>query len=216
MKKKTIVLLTMILFLSACKVEYNLELKENLLNEEIVYYDLKKEDLIQMSFPILDLDKEEVQLVQGSDKYFNQSYILKDDIYTLNYKASHSLEDFAKDSYINECFDELKLEKKDKLIYIIAYAKELKNECFGDKVKASFTSDYLILNSNADKVAANTHTWNLKNHEDGIEIIIDSSQNYTKANANLTFFSIFKIFLAILIIVLLIVVKIFVKKNVED
>ncbi len=215
MKKK--ILLIMLLFLvTACNVDYKLSYDGGEFVEEIQYSNLKRFDLEQISFRFDMLDDPKVILLEGSTKEFDQSYTVDGDVYTLNYKATHQTDDFARDSYLQRCYEKIKVVVEDETIYITAYDGLLQGDCFKNNITASFTSPYRVVSSNADKKDGQTLSWDMTKHQDSVEIVLAKNLQSTNDKAPFLGIGWFKIIFAIAIIVILVPSYIILKKKMED
>lgn len=177
--KKNILFIILILLLCGCSATYNLEIKDDNYNEEIV-----------TSIPIDQLsDYEElldsshyVKTTLNSSIVYKSSDESDDENKVTKYTHSYSFDEYQT-SLNNKCFDNLKLDYDDNYYSLLGVGFN----CFGefdisaDSYQINIKTDYNVLNNNADKVKGNTYTWNFnKDNYVGKTIVFQ----YSKAKVN--------------------------------
>ncbi len=165
--KKKIILLLLVIFLCGCEAKYNIKISDNRIDEEIKltekdevleYYDKEDQDLFEdeLSYWELDLDyyKKDRFKENGVSGYKYTSYFNYDEFGTLTaLKRCYEKFDYSSEQNI-------KIETSNDFLCMNDY-----NEF--ETFEINITTDYKIVNSNADRKNGNTHTWiiNKKNHK---------------------------------------------------
>lgn len=153
MKKKILFLL--ILLITGCSANYNLNIENDNFEESI--------DVIVPSN-----DKALISHLNSFEQYINENVIYdkkikEGDISTnFNYSHTYSFNDFQNRE--NPCFLSSNL-YQDNGIYTIFSNDFVCFESFdmkADSYKINISTNYNVINNNADKVNGNTYTWNFK------------------------------------------------------
>lgn len=214
MKKK--ILLVLLLFTTACTANYELVYDGEALKETVVVEGVTKDYLLSISYALEDFDKKELVLLEETDKVFAQSYTVKDDVYTIKYNGEHIPGEFTKDSLMLYCYDNVNVVEKTDTIYISAFGSGLSDRCFQDYIDASLKTNYKVISSNADKVEGNVHTWNMENHADGINILIDRTSLYEEAGFGLSTLETISLVLGIVAVIALVPLYKILKKHTDS
>lgn len=162
--KKNILLLTLLIFLTGCTVNYNLKFNKDTIEEKIsinVENEQEKENTRYFEnkdfYAIIDA-KNEAQYKKEKDK--NNNY---------NFSYEYSLKEF-KNSRFTSCYDAYTL-TDDNGIISLNTSKKFKCLTYDynniDKLTISITTEYKVVDNNADEVDGNTYRWNInKNNSD--------------------------------------------------
>jgi len=156
--KKNILLITMLIFLTGCSVNYNLKFNKDTIEENItinVENDQEKQNTKYFEnrdfYAIIDA-KTESQYKKEKDK--NSNY---------NFSYEYSLKDF-KNSRFTSCYDAYTLTDNDGIISLNT-SKKFKCLTYDynniDNLTINITTDYKVVETNADEVEGNTYKWNI-------------------------------------------------------
>ena len=165
--KKRIILLLLIVFLCGCEAKYNIKISDNRIEEEIniteknevlEYYDDEDKELFEdeLNYWELDLD------------YYKKTNIKEKDISGYKYHSYFTYDEFKTLTALKRCYEKfdfqqepnIKIETSNDFLCLNDY-NEFEN------LELTITTDYKIINSNADRKDGNKHTWiiNKKNHK---------------------------------------------------
>lgn len=178
--KKKLLFITLLLFATACTANYEIVYDGNELRESVTIDGLTREGSSVESFPFNELEEEKINLIDKSDKFFDQSVTVEEGIYTINYNGSHEIENFPVDSLMLHCYERVYVVDKRETLLVSTFGSNSHNGCFSSDVKANLTTDYVVVSSNADSIEGNTHVWDMENHVDGIEFLIDKEKMIEK------------------------------------
>lgn len=156
--KKNILLITMLIFLTGCSVNYNLKFNKDTIEENItinVENEQEKQNTKYFEnrdfYAIIDA-KTESQYRKEKDK--NSNY---------NFSYEYSLKDF-KNSRFTSCYDAYTLTDDDGIISLNT-SKKFKCLTYDynniDNLTINITTDYKVVETNADEVEGNTYKWNI-------------------------------------------------------
>lgn len=213
--KKVILILFFTLFLTGCTVNYNLEIKndkivENI-NGEISNLEIKRQDNSTGLNVYRDILYNEQNALLDKDSLYKKNIIENDDSVEFDFNYTY-VNNYDKSRIINRCFEHHIIEKEDNLYYIRLFGDFY---CLNsDKITINVTSDYMILENNANKVNNNTYTWIINNEKDN-DIYLTVSENVkyenTKSTKKISTFQI--IGLIVFVILSLITYLLYKKKN---
>lgn len=159
---KKLLLILLLVSLTGCSVDYNLEFNGNTFVENIKIGKFEKNDIPEFDYlqmyAIDNLDNQEFYDVNYFNKYL-----------TLKYKYDY--DEFRLSNVFNSCYDNSSITYDDNYYYIITSDKF---ECLdylgysSDEVIINFKTDYLVEESNADVIKGKVHTWivNADNYND--------------------------------------------------
>ena len=154
MKRKIIYILILI-FLTGCSTEYNLEFKNGKFKDNVKIGQFN-------SGEIGDFDTLEpvATYVDKETQYYDLDY--KDNYLYLNH--GYTINDYKKAAVLINCFDRYEITEDDKYYYIHASGEfrclsylNYKNEY----VKVNFTTDLKVESNNADSASNNVYTWTI-------------------------------------------------------
>lgn len=158
-KVKIIIIIFLITILVGCKAEYNINIDNNNINEEILIYENSKivnnltdQESNELGDIILDWER-------GYD-YYNRELYSKDNNTGYKYTASFKYDEYDYLSQISKCYDEFKVTNKN--TFKIETSKNFLCADYYEGVKElkiNISSSYNIVSSNADIKDNNKHTW---------------------------------------------------------
>ena len=193
MKKKILIISTLILFATGCNCEYNLNIENNVYKEEVI---LMGEDASEVysfnkkwEIPV-DKDEYNVGLDPQSDS------IDSSDIYTyklsgnnLTFSHNFTKNEYAKSSAVSNCYDMLTVSNYSDSI-IISSSQNVK--CFDrypslNNVTVNIKVDKKVTSNNADNLNGNTYTWQLnKNNVNNksINLVLENKSTESDDSSN--------------------------------
>ena len=147
-------MLLSILLLTGCKVNYNLEIDDNILKEKITGT-VTKEESKQNSkatdiSTIYSIINEEQKPIYNKEEIYQKS--LKDNGNNIDYTFSYNytMEDFINSTIINTCFENHEIEQLDNY-----YSIRLSGNfycLYSKKINIAVTSNLKVASNNADKI----------------------------------------------------------------
>ncbi|MGM9876067.1 MAG: hypothetical protein ACI310_02430 [Bacilli bacterium] len=164
---KKIFFVISLFLLSGCTINYNLEIDENQIKENISGEVSKEETIIKeedtgLNIYYVMLYNDQKALLDGDDLYKKD---INEENNNIKYNYSYTYQNnYDKSRLINTCFKDPIIKETDDLYYI-----KLEGRFFcmySDKVTINVTSNYAVVDNNAQKVEDNTYTW-----------VIDDSNN---------------------------------------
>lgn len=157
MKRKILLLFTLILLSCGCTATYNLNIENDSFNESI-------------NILIPDVESDEYASYLSNDQYVKStisSGVLYDkkiedliDEKKLTLKHSYSFNEY-KNNLSNKCFEKIRFDEKDGYYSLVA----TNFNCFGgfdisaDNYKINISTNYNVTKNNADKVKNGKYTW---------------------------------------------------------
>lgn len=192
---KKIIFLLIILLLTGCSANFNVEIKQNTVEQNIFIqannYELDG-TLLNTIAKNVYIDKQDTTVL-GRFRLLNN----KNDN-PLNAFVSYNINDYDYDYSLYICYDNQNITYSNNILKI-----ETSNyfNCFDkysiiDDVNINVTTGYKVLENNADKVDGNTYTWNItKSNKKGIKLTLDTTvdeiqeeeKQKEKLNKNLIF-----------------------------
>lgn len=185
--KKILLMFILILLLSGCSVEYNVSLENDSFKENGSLIEKKenKDNLSKNGFSFEEQINYTYQsmhdVLNGQEMEKTQSFELKkidtDKEIGLTYSNELKQNKYYLSPIIRQCYDNVSVKNSNNNIKISTgnYFK-----CFDyyellNNVTVNFTTNYKVVNNNADEIKDNTYTWfinknNFKNKEISIEI----------------------------------------------
>lgn len=161
-------LIVMCLFLlTGCSATYDLYIGDRLTDDIFVFedndvlndldyydmYDENDDNLNSLSYQIFSLEK-------GFN--YDRQEIAKDDVSGYRYNYTYSYDRFNEKSMINDCYQEIKISRKDKIV--IETSDEF--NCFDkytmlDNVDVNIHYNGVLISTNADNYDNGVYTWNI-------------------------------------------------------
>lgn len=192
-----------LLLLSGCTVNYNLEIKDNQIKESIIGEVSKedisiKEDDTSLNIYYSMIYDEQMALIDGNDVYV-KDIKEENDILRYNYYYTYK-GNYNKSRILNTCFKDPIIKETDELYYINIEGPFFCK--YADKINVNVTSNYAVIENNAQKVDGNTYTW-IIDDEDNVNIYLTISKNadYVK-NSSSKKISMFRLIAFIILIIL--------------
>ena len=183
MKKRIIIIISLILFLTGCSCTYNLKITDNTYSEELIIaaeYNNELNNLNQKwQIPV---DKEEYNI--GTDPSNNTintktyEYSLSNN--KLSFKNDFTIGEYINSSAVSICYNKLTVSNYNDKTIISTSPKTI---CFDknptlNNIYINITVDKPVIKSNADSHKGNTYTWRLSrnnNQDKDINIVLDNS-----------------------------------------
>ena len=167
MKKRILLIITILLFTTGCTCEYNLTIDDNIYKEEIILTGESSDEIATFNNDWkVPIDKDIYNLgLDPSTKSTDQSdlynYKLRGSNLTFTYDFTKS--QFENATSVSSCYDKLTVSNYGDSLVISTSQKVL---CF-DKyppltnIKVNITVTSEVINNNADSIKGNTYTWNI-------------------------------------------------------
>ena len=195
--KKILILITLLLF-TGCTAEYNLKFNEETVEEKITIIPETSEE--QENVKSLD-DRQYYAII---DKDVSEPYETKkieiNGYRSYEYKYEYRLSEFKKSDF-TRCYDAFSLLNEDGKV-TFSTSKNFKCMTYDymkiDTVKINITTDYRVIENNADEVNGNVYTWKITNSNKDNKPIKFSY--YTKQKRKLTFNEFFEKYKVLIII----------------
>ena len=166
MKKKLIFInILFLFFMTGCTVEYNINISNDTVNEEIKIIEEKSKTLT--SAESMYNDKIYSQFNSNGKILYKKNKIVsdKENVYIL--KQKYELKNFRRARALTECFDAVNLVKNKNGNYIfqtsIGFKCMLYNYYKIDSYVVNIKTDYDVINTNADIINDNVYTWKINN-----------------------------------------------------
>lgn len=199
---RKIVMLFSILLLTGCTLNYNLEFDGNKIIENIngtvTTKELDSKDDETGENIYRSYLYNELRVFQNKDDIYEKNVTTNGDI--INFEFHYTYQDnYANSRIVKTCFNQPNIIETDDLYYINLKGKF--NCLFSDKVTINMTSEYVVLEDNADKVKNNVYTWVIDS-EDDVDISITVSKSIKENKDNKRGVSTFKIIGLIVLIIL--------------
>lgn len=216
--KNKFLLLIPILLLTGCTINYNLEIDSSSITETITGTVTKEEIELKDKSTGVNIYRNylynDQKVFKDKDNLYKRSITEEDDIVKYNYSYTYR-NNYKNSRIIDTCFDNSVVEETDEFYYISLTGNF--NCLYSDKVTINVTSDYAVLENNADKVNDNTYTWVI-NKEDDVDISITVSKElkYEQETKRKTISTFQIVGLVVLIILSLITYILYKKKNSEE
>lgn len=154
--KKIITLILFTILLTGCEASYDLEIKDDKLNETITFTNpidaTKKQEIKDY------LDSDAYVFTNTEDSFERYNIMQISNGYKLSY--TYKAEDFTNVALLNNCFDSYQYSNTDKYI---AFRIQGKFNCLYDipNIKVRLKTDYPVSKQNADIVEDGYYIWNI-------------------------------------------------------
>ncbi len=210
--KKIIILLITTTLLTGCSATYNITFnKENIIDSINIYEDSS------LTNKATEKDIQQFQEKLGNwergYEYYKRELYTTDEITGYNYSYNFEYNEYDAMSQLRKCYQDFSFTYDDNQIKLTTSKEFLCTAYYKDvsDLKITITSNYKIVNSNADSKNNNTHTWNItKNNYSNkpIEITIDKKENFEQEKeSNISIYQILIIIIFLLLIIVLITRK---------
>lgn len=212
--KKKIFLILLPLLLTGCTINYDLVINENNISETITgsveksEYEIKDTDTSLNDFYVLI--NEDVNPVITENDLYKKNIINTDN--GIDYKYTYTYKkNYDKSRIINTCFENHIIDETEDY-YNIKLSGQF--YClYSDKIDINVTSNYVVLENNADKVDGNKYKWTIDNYDNvNIALTISKSVKYEEP-VKAKVMSTFQIIGLIIFIVLTIITYFLYKKK---
>jgi len=192
---KKIIFLLIILLLTGCSANFNVEIKQNTIEQNIFIqannYELDG-TLLNTIAKNVYIDKQDTTVL-GRFRLLNN----KNDN-PLNAFVSYNINDYDYDYSLYICYDNQNITYSNNILKVETsdYFNCFDKYSIIDDVNINVTTGYKVLENNADKVDGNTYTWNItKYNKKGIKLTLDTTvdeiqeeeKQKEKLNKNLIF-----------------------------
>lgn len=159
---KKVIILFIVLLTSGCTVQYNINIDENYINEDI---NMTVDKTILNEGTYNELVSKTNNVYLNTDKYYQVNYKEDANNLNVNYKYNHKIKDFSNSKIINWCYHEREI-KVEKNRLIISTGKifdcaNAESNSSVDNAQINITTKLKVIKSNADQVNGNTYTWNI-------------------------------------------------------
>jgi hypothetical protein len=211
---KKIILLTLILLLCSCSANYKIVIEDNKIYDEI---NITEKSTIVNSANQEQMDSFEEQLIdwERDYDYYTRELFTENDLTGYKYTYDFNFEQYDTLSQISKCYEDFKVTYNNNSFKINTSNDFLCGTYYDniDKLEITITSQYKVLNSNADKKVDDKYIWiingsNYRNKPINIEIdLSEESEEKPKRKLNI------KAIIFITIFILLIVINIVLKKK---
>ncbi len=159
---KKIVLVFLVMLLSGCKVEYNLDFQDETLIEDVkVFLPLSLEEDVEL---LKRMKPSAILGVVGNYKY-EINHFEENENFIGNYKYSYDYTNFGRAYYLNECFDAVSFVKTDDGRYMLNTSTGFNCMVFEymkvDEYQVNITSNREVLESNGLTEGDNVYSWTI-------------------------------------------------------
>lgn len=158
MKKKTILLTIMTILLTGCTVNYDLKFNESTIEENITIIPETQEEKENTKY---FENRDFYSIIDQKNELMYEKQKNKDDSY--EFKYTYNFENF-KNSRFTTCYDAYTL-NNDNGIITLSTSKEFRCLTYDynnvDNIKINITTEYKVVDNNADEVNGNVYTWNI-------------------------------------------------------
>lgn len=195
MRKRILIIITLILFLTGCSCTYNLTINGDKYSEEIILVGENNNEISSFNknwqIPI-DKNEYNIGTDPSSDNKTNSNtykYTLYGSRITFNY--DFGINEYINSTAVSKCYNKLTVINQEDNLIISSSSKAI---CFEqnpplNNVTINITVDRPVKNSNADSKNGNTYTWRLnKNNANSkdINLILDNKTENDKKNSENT------------------------------
>ena len=160
-------MVVLVAFLTGCSAEYNIVIKENTVNENIILISENEEDReILNNTEWLISYNHDIFLENAS----SDGEIIDENVYdtiskngNVNFTHDFKNEEYKNSTAINECYDSVYLDtiSGKKVISTSNVAKCLDNYPKLNSIKVKITVEGKVISNNADNINGNTYEWNI-------------------------------------------------------
>lgn len=211
--KKTIFIITLLLLLTGCKIEYKIDLNNLLdIKESTEILLTTEEDKIKLdNFDLyIPINKETddygaFEIKRDDLEYYNSKK--EDETITFNYKfKKEEYDKYINSTFVNLAYDYVSISEVNDSTLVLSTSKEfLLFEKYLDleEVKVTINTDYKVLSNNADEVNNHDYTWIITKdnaYGKGIYLKIDTTKedlNFFEKLMRGDYLNIFTLYLAI-------------------
>lgn len=208
---KKILFLLIILLLSGCSVNYDLEISENGFSENISgeiskdEFDMpSQENADLLIYDLLYLDQ---SVIINSDEIYNRTIEDSNNIVKFNYNYKF-INNFKDSQIINNCFEKHLIEETDNM-YIIKLGGNFYCQ-YADQIHVKVTTDNYVIENNADKVEDDNYYWTLSEgskNNNTITLVVskDVKKSNLNSEGNINYFQVIGITLFLILVLVIFV-----------
>lgn len=212
---KKIILLITIILLTGCTATYDINIKKDSVYDSIKIYTDNKIVKNATDDETMKFSEKLGEWERGYEYYKREIYTT-DKITGYNYTYDFKYDEYDAMSQIRKCYEDFEFKYENNTITIKTSDEFLCRNYYRDvnKLELNITSEYKIINSNADTKSENIHTWNIDNtnyKNKPINITLSKTTldntSQTKEKKEVNIIQILSIIIFILLIVVLIIRK---------
>ena len=205
--KKILYLIFILVFITGCNAEYNIEIKDNSVNEKLNISNVSSSKFDNIYIPVNYEDNDYTVYESKLDgiEYYN---INNNNNVTIDYKFKYN--NFQKSTLFNTCYENAVF-TIDSYELLVSTSNEFL--CYNDyeeldKVKVIIKSNYKYLDSNADEIDGDKYIGYInKENKNNKQILLrldttESSNKRTLFSSNVMFIFFFLIIILVLIVIL--------------
>lgn len=209
-KFKFLFISIILIFLSGCTADYNIDISDNEIQESfssVVY----KSEIPTSNLEGVEADDQLTPFIQNDQYPFLNNYdiiydknIVEEDEYRLvKFKYSYSPEDFINSNSLNKCFENINYSYDDNYVFDLnGYFYCL----YTEKLNINVTTKNKVISNNADEVNDNTYTWHINSSNfDNVDIRLEIEKNTLKDKVNSYSLIVISIFIICTVLVFFIV-----------
>lgn len=172
---KKIILLLLLMLTFGCSAEYNLDISEESIKEELILSSEISDALNNSEYYSEYLDEypiyydEEFLYYSPTEKidgitYYDKNINNTEYGYRASYKANYTIKDYSKSRILNNAFENYNIgyDRKDKYYYIVIQNLKIfnYNDAISSIVVNINVNDYEVIENNANTINGNVLTWN--------------------------------------------------------
>lgn len=181
MKIKRILIVIITLFITACNAQYNLELNDNKIKENL-YINTVNESLTESQI----IEFYSTALNTRNNVQYNFDYQIKNNNIILKYNQEYDVHGYQNSLIGNSCFEHFKILEENEKYYITAQGSF---RCFTyeyidlETLEIIMTSNHKVLENNADEIKGDKYIWHInKNYPEKKMILFVTENRPTKNN----------------------------------
>lgn len=209
--KKIILLLITTILLTGCQSTYDIKFTDNKIEDTIKIY--TNNSVVQSATTKQTQDfQNELGNWERGYEYYKRELYATEEITGYQYTYSFDYQEYDAMSQLRKCYEDFNFSYENNRVKLTTSNKFLCKTYYKDidNLTLTITSDYKIINSNANTKSHNTHTWtiNKDNYQNmPIEFEIDKTQPYTapKEEKEIDILGILSCIIFVLLIIVLIV-----------
>lgn len=220
---KRILLLFLVFLLTGCSAEYNLEINEDNIVENVTV-DFKKAETDRSALEPYLTNNHYVYPGSDLDAIYKVSLNEDNSNYFLSYDYVHDYSHFTQSMFLSKCYENVFLSSDDKQINLATSdtfrcINMLEDNFQVDNVKISIKTNMKVIDNNADSVSGKVYNWfiDISNYyEKPIKLTIQKAvkaENVIKENDSFLTLIFVIVFILLVIFIFFILVKFKTKKN---
>ncbi len=215
--KKIIILLITIILLTGCNASYDINFNKDKIEDSIKIYTSSK-NINNATNETTNNFTDEIGNWERGYEYYKREIYTTDKITGYNYTYNFNYNEYDAMSQLRKCYKDFDLTYTEDSITLNTSNEFLCSSYYKDinNIDINISSEYEIINSNADIKNNNTHTWNISktnSKNKPIKLTISKKNEYQNTNNDKNDKFNIKSILILIIFILLIVVLIIRKKD---